>query len=101
MDQSPCPVCGSPLKLEYRLRFNVYECANCGLQHSDAQLKHSFPGPTWNQLRGISGHECRKRLKNFDTIIHELQVKLVAGETEQQARNRQRQRLVAGNLPGE
>ena len=71
MDHSSCPVCGSPLKLKYQLRFNVYECANCGLQHSDAQFEHSFQSDLESTARDIGLKQLR--LKNFATIIHQLQ----------------------------
>lgn len=71
MDHSNCPVCGCPLKLKYSLRFNVYECTSCGLQHSDAQFEHSFQSDLESTARDIGLKQLR--LKNFDTIIHELQ----------------------------
>lgn len=71
MDHSACPVCGSPLKLKYRLRFNIYECANCGLQNSDAQFEHSFQSDLESTARDIGLKQLR--LKNFDTIISGLQ----------------------------
>jgi 2-polyprenyl-3-methyl-5-hydroxy-6-metoxy-1,4-benzoquinol methylase len=77
MDNSTCPVCGSPLKLKYKLRFNVYECSNCGLQHSDAQFEHSFQSDLEAATRDIGLKKLR--LKNFGVIINELK-KVKAGE---------------------
>jgi SAM-dependent methyltransferase len=71
MDHSNCPVCGSPLKLKYKLRFNVFECANCGLLHSDAQFEHSFQSDLEAGIRDIGLKKLR--LKNFNVIIKELQ----------------------------
>ncbi|MBS1533416.1 MAG: methyltransferase domain-containing protein [Bacteroidetes bacterium] len=71
MDNSTCPVCGSPLKLKYKLRFNVYECGNCGLLHSDAQFEHSFQSDLESTTRDVGLKNLR--LKNFKVIISELQ----------------------------
>ena len=70
MDHSSCPVCGSPLKLKFKLRFNVYQCANCGLLHSDAEFEHSFQSDLESESRDIGLKQLR--LKNFATIIKEL-----------------------------
>ena len=70
MDHSSCPVCGSPLKLKYRLRFNVYQCTNCGLQHSDAQFEHSFESDLDPDAR--DGALKKLRVKNFIDIIAKL-----------------------------
>ncbi|MDB5153998.1 MAG: class SAM-dependent methyltransferase [Mucilaginibacter sp.] len=71
MDHSTCPVCGNPLKLKYSLRFNVYKCANCGLLNSDARFEHSFQSDLESESRDIGLKQIR--LKNFATIIKELQ----------------------------
>jgi SAM-dependent methyltransferase len=71
MHHSICPVCGSPLKLQYKLRFNVYLCGNCGLLHSDAQFEHSFQSDLQSSARDIALKKLRR--KNFDVIINELQ----------------------------
>jgi len=70
MDHSTCPVCGNPLKIKYKLRFNIYECGNCGLLHSDAQFEHSFQSDLEASVRDIGLKKLR--LKNFDVIINEL-----------------------------
>jgi SAM-dependent methyltransferase len=71
MDQLSCPVCGNPLKLKYRLRFNVYECGNCGLLHSDAEFEHSFQSNLESTSRDIGLKQLR--LGNFEIIVTELQ----------------------------
>ena len=71
MDHSTCPVCGNPLKLNYKLKFNVYKCDSCGLLNSDAQFEHSFQSDLESDSRDIGLRQLR--LKNFDTIIKELQ----------------------------
>ena len=70
MDHSTCPVCGSPLKVKFKLRFNVYRCANCGLLHSDAEFEHSFQSDLESESRDIGLKQLR--LNNFATIIKEL-----------------------------
>src|SRR6185312_5463490 len=70
MDHSSCPVCGTPLKLKYKLRFNVYQCGNCGLLHSDAQFEHSFQSDLESTSRDISLKQLR--LGNFEIIVKEL-----------------------------
>ena len=70
MDHSLCPVCGGLLKLKFKLRFNVYQCANCGLLHSDAEFEHSFQSDLESESRDIGLKQLR--LKNFATIIKEL-----------------------------
>jgi SAM-dependent methyltransferase len=65
-----CPVCGSPLKLKHKLRFNVYQCDNCGLLNSDAQFEFSFRSDLESDSRDIGLKNLR--LKNFATIIQEL-----------------------------
>ena len=70
MDHTTCPVCGSSLKLQYRLRFNVYKCAGCGLLHSDAQFEHSFESDLESTSRDIGLKQLR--LGNFMTIISKL-----------------------------
>ncbi len=70
MDYSSCPVCGSPLKLKFKLRFNVYQCANCGLLNSDAEFEHSFQSDLESESRDIGLKQLR--LKNFAAIIKEL-----------------------------
>jgi hypothetical protein len=80
MDNLSCPVCGSPLKLKYRLRFNVYECGNCGLLHSDAKFEHSFQSNLESASRDIGLKNLR--LGNFRIIIKELQ-KLKAAAADQ------------------
>lgn len=71
MDHILCPVCGAPLKLKHKLKFNVYQCAKCGLLHSDAHFEHSFQSDLESDSRDIGLKQLR--LKNFKTIIHELQ----------------------------
>lgn len=71
MDHTICPVCGNPLKLKHRLKFNVYKCSSCGLLNSDAHFEHSFQSDLESESRDIGLKELR--LKNFATIINELQ----------------------------
>jgi len=71
MDHLICPVCGNPLKLKYKLKFNVHKCDSCGLLNSDAQFEHSFQSDLESDSRDIGLRQLR--LKNFDTIIKELQ----------------------------
>jgi 2-polyprenyl-3-methyl-5-hydroxy-6-metoxy-1,4-benzoquinol methylase len=71
MDNLTCPVCGNPLKLKYKLKFNIYKCDSCGLLNSDAQFEHSFQSDLESDSRDIGLRHLR--LKNFDTIIKELQ----------------------------
>lgn len=71
MSNISCPVCGYQLKLKYKLRFNVYKCDKCGLLNSDAQFEHSFQSDLESGARDIGLKHLR--LKNFDTIISELQ----------------------------
>jgi 2-polyprenyl-3-methyl-5-hydroxy-6-metoxy-1,4-benzoquinol methylase len=70
MSNLSCPVCGHPLKLKHKLRFNVYKCDKCGLLNSDAQFEHSFQSDLESSARDIGLKQLR--LKNFDTIINEL-----------------------------
>jgi 2-polyprenyl-3-methyl-5-hydroxy-6-metoxy-1,4-benzoquinol methylase len=70
MSNLSCPVCGSPLKLKYRLKFNVYKCSNCGLFNSDAKFEYSFQSNLESDSRDIGLKNLR--LKNFGTIIKEL-----------------------------
>ena len=70
MDHTTCPICGNPLKLKYRLKFNVYKCASCGLLNSDAHFEHSFQSDLESESRDIGLKQLR--LKNFVTIIKEL-----------------------------
>ncbi|MDB5135519.1 MAG: class SAM-dependent methyltransferase [Mucilaginibacter sp.] len=70
MSNLSCPVCGSPLKLKYRLKFNVYKCSNCGLFNSDAKFEYSFQSSLESDSRDIGLKNLR--LKNFATIIKEL-----------------------------
>ena len=70
MDHSICPVCGNPLKLKHKLKFNIYKCASCGLLHSDAHFEHSFQSNLESDLRDVGLKQLR--IKNFDTIIKEL-----------------------------
>jgi SAM-dependent methyltransferase len=70
MDHSTCPVCGNPLKLKYKLKFNVYKCTACGLLNSDARFEHSFQSDLESDSRDIGLKQLR--LKNFATIIQEL-----------------------------
>ncbi|HVS94598.1 MAG TPA: class I SAM-dependent methyltransferase [Mucilaginibacter sp.] len=79
MDHSTCPVCGHPLKLKFKLRFNVYQCANCGLQHSDAHFEHSFESDLQAGARdpGLKA----LRLHNFLTIIGKLKAEKKGGLT--------------------
>jgi len=77
MDHSSCPICGSPLKKLFRLRFNVYKCDNCGLLNSDAEFEHSFESALEAGARdpGLKA----LRLQNFLTIIAKLKA-LKSGE---------------------
>lgn len=70
MSNLSCPVCGSPLKLKHRLRFNVYQCGNCGLLNSDARFEFSFESNLESGSRDAALKDLR--LKNFATIINEL-----------------------------
>jgi SAM-dependent methyltransferase len=70
MSNRSCPVCDNPLKLKYKLKFNVYQCFNCGLLNSDAQFEHSFQSDLESDSRDIGLKNLR--LKNFATIIQEL-----------------------------
>src|SRR5471030_1207966 len=70
MDHSICPVCGNPLKVKYKLKFNIYKCDNCGLFNSDAQFEHSFQSNLESVSRDIGLQQLR--LKNFDIILEEL-----------------------------
>ncbi|MFI5162589.1 MAG: class I SAM-dependent methyltransferase [Sphingobacteriales bacterium] len=70
MDHSSCPVCGSSLNVKFKLRFNVYQCANCGLLHSDAEFEHSFQSDLESTSRDIGLKQLR--LKNFAAIIKAL-----------------------------
>jgi len=70
MDHTTCPVCGNPLKLKHRLKFNVYKCAACGLLHSDAHFEHSFQSDLESTSRDIGLKQLR--LKNFAAITKEL-----------------------------
>ncbi|HVV54498.1 MAG TPA: class I SAM-dependent methyltransferase, partial [Mucilaginibacter sp.] len=70
MDHSSCPVCGHPLKLKYRLRFNVYQCDTCGLLHSDARFEHSFESDLDPDAR--DGALKALRLMNFREIVAKL-----------------------------
>lgn len=70
MEHTSCPVCGGPLKIKHKLRFNVYRCSKCGLLNSDAQFEHSFQSDLESAARDIGLKHLR--LKNFDTIIAEL-----------------------------
>jgi hypothetical protein len=70
MDNRPCPICGEPLKLKHRLKFNVYQCANCGLLNSDAKFEYSFHSNLQSDSRDIGLKNLR--LKNFAAIIAEL-----------------------------
>ncbi|HTE00886.1 MAG TPA: class I SAM-dependent methyltransferase [Mucilaginibacter sp.] len=70
MSNRLCPVCGNSLKLKYKLKFNVYQCSNCGLLNSDAQFEHSFQSALESESRDIGLKNLR--LKNFATIILEL-----------------------------
>jgi SAM-dependent methyltransferase len=70
MDHSICPVCGNPLKVKYKLKFNIYKCANCGLFNSDAQFEHSFQSDLESVSRDIGLQQLR--LNNFDIILKEL-----------------------------
>jgi SAM-dependent methyltransferase len=77
MDHTTCPVCGNPLKLKHRLKFNVYKCNSCGLLHSDAHFEHSFQSDLESDSRDIGLKQLRR--KNFDAIIKEL-LQLQRGE---------------------
>jgi 2-polyprenyl-3-methyl-5-hydroxy-6-metoxy-1,4-benzoquinol methylase len=70
MDHTICPVCGNPLKLIYRLKFNVYKCASCGLLNSDAHFEHSFQSDLEPDAR--VGALQVLRTMNFITIIAKL-----------------------------
>jgi 2-polyprenyl-3-methyl-5-hydroxy-6-metoxy-1,4-benzoquinol methylase len=77
MEYNTCPVCGGTLKLKHQLRFNVYQCSNCGLLNSDAQFEHSFQSDLESESRDIGLKQLR--LKNFRTIISELS-KIIGGK---------------------
>lgn len=70
MSSLSCPVCGNTLKLQHRLRFNVYKCTNCSLLHSDAQFEHSFQSDLEPDARDSALKVLR--VMNFMTIITRL-----------------------------
>lgn len=70
MNSLLCPVCSHTLKLKYKLKYNIYECANCGLLNSDAKFEHSFESDLESGARDIALKQLR--LKNFATIIEVL-----------------------------
>ncbi len=70
MSELSCPVCGSPLRLKHRLKFNVYQCANCRLLNSDAKFEHSFQSDLEPDARDSALKVLR--VMNFKTIIAKL-----------------------------
>ena len=70
MSDRPCPVCGNPLKLKHKLKFNVYECTSCGLLNSDARFEHSFESDLAPEARDSALKVLR--VMNFKTIITKL-----------------------------
>jgi SAM-dependent methyltransferase len=70
MNHLSCPVCAHPLKLKYKLKFNVYKCSHCGLLNSDAQFEFSFQSNLESDSRDIGLKNLR--LKNFAAIISQL-----------------------------
>lgn len=70
MSYLSCPVCGDHLKLKYKLKFNVYQCPNCGLYNSDARFEYSFKSNLESDSRDIGLKNLR--IGNFATIIDEL-----------------------------
>lgn len=70
MNHLSCPVCAHPLKLKYKLKFNVYKCSHCGLFNSDAKFEYSFQSNLESDSRDIGLKNLR--LKNFATIIGDL-----------------------------
>jgi|SRR6185503_13558504 len=70
MDDIKCPACGNASKLKFKLRFNVYQCPECGLYTSDAGFDFSFKskldeGPRETGLKKL-------RFSNFYTILDQL-----------------------------
>ncbi|WP_295670295.1 class I SAM-dependent methyltransferase [uncultured Mucilaginibacter sp.] len=71
MDQIQCPVCGSSSKLQFKLKFDVYKCPECGLFTSDANFDFSFKSDLELQSREIGLKKLR--FGNFETIIKKLE----------------------------
>ena len=67
MDQIQCPVCGNPSKRKFKLKFNVFKCAVCGLFTSDANFDFSFKSNLELESREVGLKKLR--FGNFDTII--------------------------------
>lgn len=72
MSELSCPVCGHQLKLKYRLKFNVYQCPDCGLYNSDARFEYSFKSNLESDSRDVGLKNLR--IRNFATIIEELKI---------------------------
>lgn len=70
MNSLLCPVCNHALELKYKLKYNIYTCADCKLLHADAQFEHSFESDLESGARDIGLKQLR--LKNFVTIIEAL-----------------------------
>ncbi len=70
MDTIQCPVCGSPSKLKFKLKFNVYKCPQCGLYTSDAGFDFSFKSNLELASREVGLKKLR--FENFETIITRL-----------------------------
>src|ERR1700678_3874196 len=70
MDQIPCPVCGNPSKLKFKLKFNIFKCRYCGLYTSDAGFDFSFKSNLELASREIGLKKLR--FENFETIVTQL-----------------------------
>ena len=76
MNSQLCPICDHALELKYKLKYNVYACAECGLLHADAKFEYSFESDLESDARDVGLKQLR--LKNFSAIIDAL--KKHAGE---------------------
>jgi len=70
MEQIQCPVCGSPSKLRFKLKFNVFKCAQCGLYTSDAGFDLSFKSNLELGSREVGLKKLR--FENFEIIAARL-----------------------------
>jgi 2-polyprenyl-3-methyl-5-hydroxy-6-metoxy-1,4-benzoquinol methylase len=70
MDLNACPVCTRSLKLKYKLKFDVYKCAGCGLYVADACFNHSFSSNVDTAMRSTGLQQLRTA--NFELIIEEI-----------------------------
>lgn len=70
MEHIKCPVCGNQQKLQYKLKFSVYKCPQCGLFTSDANFDFSFQSSLELNSREVGLKTLR--FGNFHSIIKEL-----------------------------